>query len=47
MSSIITNSSPLDNKSITSSVTWKTMLSKQSQIGARLDKVDSMLDKIL
>ena len=47
MSSVITNSSPLDNKSITSSVMWETMFSKQSQIGTRLDKIDSTLDKIL
>ena len=47
MSSVITNSLPSDNKSITSSVIWETMLSKQSQIDARLNKVDSTLDKIL
>ena len=47
MSSVITNSLPLDNKSITSSVIWETMLSKQSQIGTRLDKIDSTLEKIL
>ena len=45
--SVTTNPFLADDKSIASPVTWETMISKQSQTDARLDKVDSTLDKIL
>ena len=47
IASIITNNSQLDDKSVASSITWEIMISKQSQTDAKLDKIDSTLDKIL
>ena len=45
--SIVINLLQAEDKLVASSVTLETILSKQSQTDARLDKVDSILDKIL
>ena len=45
LASIITNQL-IDKRSIVSSVTWETILSKQSQTKERLNKIDMALDKI-
>ena len=45
--SVITNNSNSEERLVASSIIWKTMLSKQSQIDAQLDKIDTALGQIL
>ena len=47
IASVITNNSQSDDKLVVSSIIWEIIILKQSQTDARLDKVDSTLDKIL